>query len=226
MTSDSTARIDRLLSLVAHELRTPVGVLHGWTEVLETELGVVASAPRVREALRRLRHSGDRLRRLIDDLLDTVAASLGRYDVAGVAVDLAEVCEELAGGDAAASVTTVPVLVRGEPAALRRIAARLLAAARLGSATESVLLRTRAVGIWGELAVTRVGAQLSLETIHDLLDPLDVDDDRYVPSLGLHLARAIAVAHGGYVGARAEDAGTTLYLRLPRADPGAEAGRA
>jgi signal transduction histidine kinase len=211
---DGAARIDRLLALVAHELRTPVGVLQGWTEVLECELGVAASAPRTREALRRLRRSGDRLRRLVDDLLDTAAASLGRYDLSGVTVDLADLCREVA-DDPAATVEAGSVVVHGEPAALRRIAVRLVAAARLGASSAPVVVRTVRVGIWGELAVTRLGRQLSLETIHELLDPLDVEDDRYVPSLGLHLVRALAIAPRGYVGARADEAGTTLYVRLP-----------
>ena len=49
-----------------------------------------------------------------------------------------------------------------------------------------------------------------------LFDPFDANDDTTGVTDGLYLARALVVAHGGFLGAEGNDNGTVLFARLPR----------
>jgi signal transduction histidine kinase len=52
--------------------------------------------------------------------------------------------------------------------------------------------------------------------IKALFDPFGTNDDATGVTIGLYLARALTVAHGGILGAEGDDQTTVLYARLPR----------
>jgi nitrogen-specific signal transduction histidine kinase len=48
-----------------------------------------------------------------------------------------------------------------------------------------------------------------------LFDPFGTNDDTTGVTIGLYLARALTVAHGGILGAEGDDHSTVLLARLP-----------
>jgi signal transduction histidine kinase/CheY-like chemotaxis protein len=98
--AESLAALDRakttFFSDVSHELRTPLTLLLGPVrDVLEDEGGALDEDGRDR--LRMALRNGERLQRLVNDLLEVASIEAGRARPVRVAVDVAEFTTELAG---------------------------------------------------------------------------------------------------------------------------------
>jgi signal transduction histidine kinase len=48
-----------------------------------------------------------------------------------------------------------------------------------------------------------------------LFEPFDLNDDSTGVTIGLYLARALVVAHGGTLGADQDESGAVLWIRIP-----------
>ena len=70
-------------------------------------------------------------------------------------------------------------------------------------------------GSWHEIRVVREGNPISPMVVKALFDPFDANDDATGVTVGLYLARAMVVAHGGFLGAEGDDETTVLLARLP-----------
>lgn len=209
---------DRLLQLAAHELRTPISVLRGWLGVLsDPDLDVSTE----RQGRERLAATVSRLEDLIDDLLATTTAALGRSDLRRTVLDLAATVEEVAETDGSLEVRHDgrPVEVLADPEATRRAIVRTIAGVRSGDATARVIIRMRRTPRWGEVSVTRDGVIIPFETVHAMLEPFDLKTERRAPTLGPYLARALVVAMDGHLGADVTDGSTRFWIRLPREEP-------
>jgi len=106
----------QFLSMISHELRSPVNSMLGFIELVE---GREASLqPKSRANLTRVRESGRRLLGLINDLLDLSKAEAGRLELHPTSFDLMAVVREVAEATRALVLQRgVEVVVRG-PAAL------------------------------------------------------------------------------------------------------------
>ena len=82
-------------------------------------------------------------------------------------------------------------------------------------APDRVAIEVARAGAWDEIRVVREGAPIGPLIIQALLDPFDANDDATGVTTGLYLARALVVAHGGYLGAEGDDDTTVLFARLP-----------
>ena len=56
------------------------------------------------------------------------------------------------------------------------------------------------------------------EVLQALFEPFDLNDDDTGVTIGLYLARALTVAHGGTVGVDQDEAGAVLWVRVPLGD--------
>jgi signal transduction histidine kinase len=88
-------RTTNALASAAHDLKTPLAILNGYVEVLQSEkLG--ALNPRQREVLRDMRSNGQRLQHFIQDFLTYSVLETGEltmhYEAGNMNLCLAEVC--------------------------------------------------------------------------------------------------------------------------------------
>ena len=67
------------------------------------------------------------------------------------------------------------------------------------------------------------GRELDIGEAADLLEPYARADTSFGTGLGLHLCRALLVAHGGETGLRGEAGTTVFWFSLPLSGP--EVGR-
>jgi signal transduction histidine kinase len=81
---------DDLLSLVSHELRTPLASIMAYAEALLME-GMVDTEAERREYLEVIRTEGDRLGRLINDVLDLTKMQAGKMDYSFAEQDIRDV---------------------------------------------------------------------------------------------------------------------------------------
>ncbi|GGL94319.1 sensor histidine kinase [Nakamurella endophytica] len=228
-------RMQRLLSDVAHELRTPIAGLQATAETLLRDNPT--RQDRERLTLGMIRTTG-RAGRLVDDLLLMTRLDAGA-DLGPVsAVDLAELAgsvvqeqHRLAGGSRVRLRPSPDAWVRGDLQRLAQVLTNLVDNARHATADGDSI----------DVAVRRDGDTVVVE-VQDTGPGVAADDrarifERFVrlgvPSpadgggsgLGLPIARAIAQAHGGtltHVGGPAAR-GSTFVLRLPALSPAARA---
>ena len=225
-TTEATRR--RLLTDVAHEMRTPLAALDLVLEGLED--GVVAADV---ATFATLRTQADRLTRLATDLRDVSAAEEGRLDLRPEPVDLATVASGAVAGARAAydqvgvrlDARTTSAPVRADPARLGQVLDNLLAnALRHTPEGGSVVVTVVKEGQTARLVVADTGGGIAPEHLSHVFERFyRADPARRAPDagtgVGLSISRAIAQAHGGTLIASSPGPGqgATFTLTLPAA---------
>ncbi len=234
-------RLDGLIGMLSHDLRTPLSAISGWLFLLES--GKLDSQGQKR-ALAKIRGSIDEQVRLIDDTLTISQSETGRFDVIDAkpfrvseplvaAVESARRDAEakdvaLETHDAAASVT-----VAGNPAALQRAIELVLAHAIAATPAKGrVGVTARATGMRAEIAVTDSGSGFAAADLPWVLDPFGRPCEGRRPSprgaeRGLLVAKALVVTQGGTLAVASEGPGhgAAFTIGLPVERAGAEATR-
>jgi signal transduction histidine kinase len=208
---DDARQRDRFLAAFAHELRTPVAVARGWATMLAE--GDVPDED-VPDSLDRL---ADALTRLSEHILDvelSTSASLGRIRVAHEPVDVDALARDLTGGTGVREGGEL--IVQADPQLLGRILRDLWTTAHREPAPDAVAIDVVETGSWHEIRVVREGTPIGPMVLKALFDPFGSNDDATGVTIGLYLARALVVAHGGFLGAEGDERQTVLLARLPR----------
>lgn len=226
---------DQFLDLVSHELRTPLNAIKGFAGVLADEVGGPLN-PSQEQYVAEIVAGANRLKGLIDDVLDLSGFLAGSVPVAACRVDARTVVDD--------AVNTLherllakeirldldiedPCPVRGDAARIVQALERLLSNAAEWSPRASVVrirVRDALDGVLFE--VVDSGPGIAADQKANLFRPFSqVDMSRARPKegagLGLALAKAIVDAHGGSVGVSSEaGAGSTFWFSVP-AWPGA-----
>ncbi len=229
--SDTEASRIRLLSDLAHEIRTPLATLEAYIDGLED--GVVAADA---SSWSTMRDQVLRLRRLTADLRETAAAEEHALNLQLESTDLAEVViaaveavmprSRTKGVEVVTAGVSRPVSVRADADRLKQVLANLLDNALRhthegGRITVGLAIETRT-------AVIRVSddgdgiPSDQLEVIFARFHRVDTSrssGDGSGSGLGLTIARAIISDHGGTIVATSAGpkSGATFTIRLPMA---------
>jgi signal transduction histidine kinase len=222
------------VSNVSHELRTPLTSILGYLELLEEELRGQSEGGTEHEMVAAAKRNVIRLGELIDDLLaltrsedsrtELVPTDLGAL-VRDIVTDL-RVASSQQGVDIRLSLPAEPVAVLADGGQIARVVTNLVSNAVKFSQGESEVVVTVLAN--GEDAV------LSVED-HGIGIPaseLDQLGSRFYRAsnavglgitgsgLGLRIVQAIVENHHGSVDLRStQGVGTTVWVRIPRADP-------
>ena len=202
---------DRFLAAFAHELRTPLAVAQGWVAMMqEGDLPPAAAERSVNQLHEALARLGSRV---IDVELLAVAA-LGRLSLSPRAVPVGELVGELDVGEVAGEGPGVEVTV--DPELFARVLRDLWEAGKSIPAPRSLRLEVATLDPWIELRVVRDADPIDPHVLQALFDPFDLNDDGTGVTIGLYLARALTVAHGGTIGVDQDDEGAVIWVRVPR----------
>jgi signal transduction histidine kinase len=212
-------------AMLGHDLRTPLAAVLASARLLQE----APSEDAVRRASARILSSGDRMGRMIDDMLDLARARLGggltvRKDAADVGAVVQRVLPELQG---AAPDRVIEVREEGDLSGhfdadrLAQVVSNLV-----GNAIEhgqpgtpiAVRLDGRAPG---EVRITVANAgAIAPELLPSVFDPFRRDarppGKQDGLGLGLYIAQQIALAHGGAITVDSGEGRTTLSVVLPR----------
>ena len=159
----------------------------------------------------------DALGRLAERTLDVEllgAASLGRLRLAPRAVTVGELTDGLpglAGVDGEGPDSEVVV----DPDLFRRVLRDLWEAGSSLPQPRSLRLEVATIPPWVELRVVRDADPIDTRVLQALFEPFDLNDDGTGVTIGLYLARALTVAHGGTVGVDQDEDGAVLWVRVP-----------
>lgn len=217
---------DEFLTMLAHELRSPLGAISTAAAVLEAahasgEAGTSAHGVITRHV--------DHMSQLINDLLDVERVVSGKIRLDRQPLDLADAVRRAVGavtGDAVADrcveVTTEPVWVEGDPLRLEQVLTNLVTnAVKYTPAGGRIRVTLRAEGDDAVVSVEDTGLGISprlLPFIFDLYVQADrtIDRARGGLGIGLTLVRRLVELHGGTVEASSdgEGCGSRFTVRL------------
>ena len=209
--ADAARQRDRFLTAFAHELRTPLSVAQGWAAVLDDEelappLGGIVDQAGSRAgpawASARSRSSSSPPPRWVASDSPRNPSRWPR-----LVADLADVGTVT--GDVEAEVLV-------DPGHFRRILRDLWWAAGLAPEPRGRRLEVAVIDPWVEVRVVRDAEPIEPRVLQALFDPFDLNDDATGVTIGLYLARALVVAHGGTLGVEQDDDGAVLWVRVPQ----------
>ena len=221
---------DMLLGMVSHDLRNPLGAISLAAHVLnagDAEQGLVTRTSA------RIAASSDRMRRMIEQLLDYTRTKSGTLTLEPVPIDLVTLCRQLVEETEAAHpgfriVPSMPDRCSfvGDPDRIAQIVSNLLGNARHhGDTSRPVCLTLRCSPAGVELEVQNHGKPIPPDRLETIFEPFKRDSKDARSSrhsglgLGLFIVRRLVDLHHGEVRmtSTAEE-GTICRVTLPALD--------
>jgi signal transduction histidine kinase len=222
----SALRAD-FVSLVSHELRSPMAAVIGAARTLHDRWRILSSGQR--EAfLALIADETNRLAALIGDVLDTSRIEAGTFSFTFSDVDLTRLVEDTVATAAvgqdevhvrARVLGTLPP-IRGDRERLRQVLTNLIDnAVKYSPAGDEVEVEARPENGAVRISVRDRGPGIPEDQqrlIFEKFGRADVPGSKPGTGLGLFIARSIAEAHGGKLEVSSRpDAGATFTLTLP-----------
>jgi signal transduction histidine kinase/CheY-like chemotaxis protein len=223
---------DEFLSVISHELRSPLNAILGWNRILAMKCG---GDPEVAAITPRVEQSAKAQLKMVNDLLDLGRMSTGKLKVESRPTQLARVARlaiDVARPAAAAKGIEITMQfdpgageLRGDPDRLQQVIGNLLSnAVKFTGADGRITVALRDDGAFTELTVEDTGQGIALELLPHIFDRFRQGDNSSTRQtsglgLGLTLVREIVVLHGGSVSAHSDGVGTgaRFRVRLPKA---------
>ncbi|UKJ75194.1 sensor histidine kinase [Azospirillum brasilense] len=232
----SNEQKNRLMGMLAHDLRTPLQVVVGFAELLEQRLDGRLEATE-RACLERIRESSLSMRHMVEDALSLAALQAGRMRLARRPSDLMTLVRRnvsmnrvLAEGKSITIELSVPEppmpMADIDPAKLDQLLNNLLSNAikysdRGGSVRVALSEAPGEGGGWARLRVSDDGRGIPPAELTQLFQPfartgrLGTEGEGTV-GLGLYICRSIVEGHGGRITAdSAPGRGSTFTVELP-----------
>ena len=223
---------DEFVALISHDLRTPLTSIVGYTELaLDEEMEPPLDDER-RSYLEVVARGSERLLRLVDDLLFVARLQAGKgLKLERVELDLTTVATQVvdeAQPQATAKSLTIrcvgdgPVTVEADKGRIFQLLENLISnAIKFTPSDGTVEVRVFAAPDGGVLEVSDTGVGVTPREAERLFERFFRTSSavtNQVPGtgLGLYIARAIAVEHGGRISATSDvGVGTTFRIELP-----------
>ena len=232
VTSDRAQRtaLESFAGVVAHDLRGPLGVIDGWTELLALDLETHGGLSREQAAqkLERIQAAAHGMHRLIDDLLNSAISREQQLrsdvlDLEAVARSVADQRTAVA-GDASPRIEVGRLpLVYADAALVRQLLDNLVANAVkyvVPGAQARVSITGREVDDLVEVTVSDDGIGIPASERDQIFDafhraPTALDYDGH--GIGLAVCKKIVERHGGRIAARPPlgPTGTRIVFTLP-----------
>jgi signal transduction histidine kinase len=223
---------DRLLSVLSHDLRTPLNAVLGWTQLLRRERLDQNARDR---ALATIERNAQAQLQLVEDLLDISRLGSGGAQLERVSIDLGELVERAVhlvartakdrGVELTTAIAHERLVLTGDRRRLERALSRLLPFAIAQTSKDgritAVVTRARANGAadgpldWAKIALSGTGQSIPREKAARVLDPFLPGAERGAlggVDLTLYLVRQAVELHGGRL--RAEQDGLAILLPL------------
>jgi signal transduction histidine kinase len=227
------------MGMVVHDLRGPLTVTAGYTQLLRRQLVEARDAPQAQRLLDKIETSVQTMRRLVNDLLDSTRIGRGRFVINPVDTDLAQTVRQVVDEqrDVAPNhqiEVRAPVRLAGvwDNERIRQVTTNLISnAVKYSPAGTHVRVTLREVGQAVRLSVADEGVGIAPDQIGHLFEPfsrLGRQQEATGTGLGLYITKGIVEAHGGRIWVEsAVNQGSTFHVELPsQLTADAESGQA
>ncbi len=230
---------DEFLSIASHELRTPLTSLSLQLQVFTRELkkgkspepGFVTVPVRAIEIAAKCQAQGEKLRVLLDDLLDITRIRLGRLKLVKEPVELSSVVREavdrfkLEAAQKGSSITIEnlsSVTGNWDQMRIDQVVTNLISNAVKYGCGKPIVVSLKQSDISGRAVITvrdhGIGISPEMkDRVFERFERADVES-RKIPGLGLglYISRQIVEAHGGLIRVESEEGkGSTFIVEIP-----------
>lgn len=200
--------LQRFLGMVAHDLRSPLTAVRGYTQLALHDTG--NEPAKVHRALVTIDDAARRMDRLVGDLLDAARIGAGRFEIQPSRVNLVAILRKVVEQQQATAprhqlVLEAPTYLEGvwDPARIAQIFTNLVSNAIKYSPHGSVV-RVTATGEDREAVVCVIdqGVGISPDQIQRLFQPFNRAGQEQAATgtgLGLYIAKGIVEAHHGRI---------------------------
>jgi PAS domain S-box-containing protein len=226
---------DQFLSVISHELRSPLHGIQSWTHVLEHKLATVTPDRTMLRALTGIKTGIERQVRIVDDLLDATRLLAGKLRLTrrvfslrgevGAAVDAIRDDARSKDIEVVTDYSLVDDRVDGDPARVQQVVWNLLSNAvkfTPSGGIVTVSLSADKAGNSAQIVVSDTGKGIAPEFqphVFQLFRQADDSNTRASDGLGLGLTLVARLTelHGGHVDVTSggEHRGTTFTVSLP-----------
>ncbi|MDB5099334.1 MAG: sensory transduction histidine kinase [Cyanobacteria bacterium RYN_339] len=222
---------DQFVSMLSHELRTPIHTIMGMTTILEDELAGPVSDEQ-RQYLSRMAGVTDGLLALVNDLLDMSLISSGQFVIHRRPIAIGEILTGVVGNLASLAAARGLTLVEDVPAELPAVVAdeqrvgQVLAnlvgnAIKFAPAGSAVTVRALHVPGALRCEVVDAGPGIAAADLPRLFKRFGLLDTKLTRAtrgtgLGLSISKGLIEAHSGEIGVESEPGtGSTFWFTLP-----------
>lgn len=222
---------DQFLSILSHELRTPVNAIMGFGSILDDEVAGPMTAEQHRY-LSKILQGSERLLALIDDLLDMSRIEAGKFTLNPMTMRFSEVCEEVVSTllplaqqrelTLVAEVSETLPPIQADPQRVGQVLTNLVNnAIKFTPPGGRITVRASLDDHQLRCEVRDTGIGIAPEDVPKLFQrftQLDMSSTRQVggTGLGLSISKALIEAHGGSIGVHSEpEIGSTFWFSLP-----------
>src|SRR5438552_7153277 len=236
---EANAAKDKFLSIVSHELKTPLTSLKGMTQLFRRQVERADAAQIVSMGLADMERSIRRMEVLVNDLLDSSLIETNMFVLHRKRCDLVELCRQLIDEYTAGAGPALTFEVPGEPVEVEvdanrfsQVIINLLSNARKYSPKGSPITVTlQQVGYEAIVSVRDAGIGIPVEMQASIFEPFFRVPDVEVQTgshtglgLGLYISRKIVERHGGHIDVQSVPGqGSTFSIVLPMfVDPTAD----
>ena len=236
---EANAAKDKFLSIVSHELKTPLTSLKGMTQLFRRQVERADAAQIVSMGLADMERSIRRMEVLVNDLLDSSLIETNMFVLHRKRCDLVELCRHLIDEYTAGYGPALTFEVPGEPIEVEvdadrisQVVLNLLSNARKYSPKGSpITITLQQAGYEATASVRDMGVGIPPETLPNIFEQfyrvpgVEVQDGPHTGlGLGLYISRKIVERHGGHIDVQSVPGqGSTFSIVLPMfVDPTAE----
>ncbi len=231
---ERTHELREFMSMVAHDLRNPLTVVRGYTEMLQ-EQGAETLQEKQRRAVDTIATNVQHMLKLTEDLLEFSRLQSGRaeFDMQPLPIEgmIQQVCDgfqqRLAEKGLGLKLDLPPELppVRGDHFCLIQVLNNLMGNACNYTPSGAIIVGARPADGFVEISVSDTGVGISPEEQKRLFTRFFRGEHQTVrrqkgTGLGLAISRSIVEAHGGKIWAESEPGkGSTFHFTVPVAAP-------
>lgn len=236
---EANAAKDKFLSIVSHELKTPLTSLKGMTQLLRRQIGRAEASDVVGVGLADMERSIRRMEVLVNDLLDSSLIETNMFVLHRKRCNLVELCRHLIDEYTAGTGPSLTFEIPGDPIEVEvdvnrisQVIINLLSNARKYSPKGSPITMTlQQAGYETMFSVRDMGVGIPEEMLPNIFDQfyrvpsVEVQNGPHVGlGLGLYISRKIVERHGGHIDVQSfPNQGSTFTVVLPMyIDPSVE----
>ncbi|GEM_PF-6358731 len=226
--SEKMAIIGQMASIVAHEMRNPLGIITNSLYLVKRLSGT--DAAKTYQHLETASKATSSASRIVEDLLDYARPKKPVMEPVKLNAILEEALSRLVpDGNIEVIKEFSPGMspVQGDAEMLQRVLINLIQNALQSMPRGGTLkLKTSTPGEWQEVSIIDTGEGMSEETKKNLFQPLFSTRTKGV-GLGLFISQQIVTQHGGSIEVSSElGKGTSITVRLPSGDRNKSDGNA